>query len=65
MKKAVKRQRTILGVVMREVQRKSDTQTLAIAAGSAHAGVPASQKVISDLLTLFERAERIRTQAAP
>ena len=62
MGKAVKRQRTILGVVMREVQRKLDTQAQALACGSAHAGVPSSPKAISDLLTLLERAERIRTQ---
>lgn len=45
---------------MREVQRKLDT--LALAAGSAHAGVPFNPKVICDLLPLIERAERIRTQ---
>jgi transposase, IS5 family len=55
LKKAVKRQRTILGVVMREVQRKLEalapTQTTTPTA-SAH----------SALNTLLERAERIRTQ---
>jgi hypothetical protein len=35
LKKTVKRQRTILGVVMREVQRKLDAQAQAIAAGGA------------------------------
>lgn len=62
MKKAIKRQRTILGVVMREVERKLDTQTITLAAGSTKASVPASPKALSDLLTLLERAERIRTQ---
>ena len=47
MKKAVKRQRTILGVVMREVQRKLDVQTLAIASGSAHVDMPSCLKEIS------------------
>lgn len=50
LKKAVKRQRTILGVVMREVQRKFDALT---------APVPAA---LSALKTWLERAERIRTQ---
>ena len=62
LRKVVKRQRTILGVVMRDVQRKLDTQTLTLAAGSAHAGVPFSPKALGDLLMLIERAERIRTQ---
>lgn len=52
MRKTVKRQRTILGVVMREVERKLETQT----------AVPSSLKAIRDLRTLPARAERIRTQ---
>jgi len=52
LKKTVKRQRTILGVVMREVKRKLETQTM----------TPSSPKAISDLSTLLARAERIRTQ---
>lgn len=52
MRKTVKRQRTILGVVMREVERKLETQT----------AVPSSPKAVSDLRTLLTRAERIRTQ---
>ena len=52
LKKAVKRQRTILGVVMRETQRKL----------KAPGFVPAHPKALSDLLVLLERAERIRTQ---
>ena len=52
MRKTVKRQRTILGVVMREVDRKLET----------HTTVPSSPKAISDLRTLLARAERIRTQ---
>jgi transposase, IS5 family len=58
LKKAVKRQRTILGVVMREVQRKSNalapTETRTTAAPTASARCA--------LNTLLERAERIRTQ---
>ena len=52
LKKTVKRQRTILGVVMREVERKLETQAVA----------SSSPKAISDLRTLLARAERIRTQ---
>jgi len=58
----VKRQRTILGVVMREVQRKQDADRAAAAAGGAPANEPSSPKALSDLTTLMERAERIRTQ---
>ena len=57
----VKRQRTILGVVMREVQRKLAVDRAAVAAGGAPAQ-PCSPKALSDLVTLMERAERIRTQ---
>ena len=64
LKKAVKRQRTILGVVMREVQRKLDA--LAAAAGtptSAPAAASAAPPTaLSALRTWLERAERIRTQ---
>ena len=69
MRRSVKRQRTILGIVMREVQRKLDAQSLALAAGSAHVQAPSSpkelganQKAITQLQSLLERAERIRTQ---
>ena len=62
LRKAVKRQRTILGVVMREVQRKLDAHKAAAAAGGASAHEASSTKAHSDLLTLMERAERIRTQ---
>ena len=69
MKKAVKRQRTLLGIVLREVERKLDTRTQLLAAGSAHMEeascsqeIGAKQKAISQLRTLLERAERIRTQ---
>jgi IS5 family transposase len=59
LRKAVKRQRTILGVVMREVQRKLDAYTAAD-------GVPAhearSATALDSLRTWLERAERIRTQ---
>ena len=62
LKKTVKRQRTILGVVMREVQRKLDAQTQAVANGGEPAGVPSSANAIGDLRMWLERAERIRTQ---
>jgi IS5 family transposase len=62
LRKTVKRQRTILGVVMREVQRKLDADRAAVAAGGAPAHEAASPKVLSDLHTLLQRAERIRTQ---
>jgi transposase, IS5 family len=54
LKKAGKRQRTILGVVMREVQRKLDTVKSATTTPTASAP--------SALTTLLERAERIRRQ---
>ena len=62
LRKTVKRQRTILGVVMREVQRKLDADKAAVATGGAPAHEPASPKAISDLMMWLERAERIRTQ---
>ena len=61
LKKTVKRQRTILGVVMREVQRKLDADRQAIAAGSP-CHEPDDPKAISELMMWLERAERIRTQ---
>ena len=62
LRKAVKRQRTILGVVMREVQRKLDANKAAVAADGASTHEPGSAKAISDLGVWLERAERIRTQ---
>lgn len=62
LKKVVKRQRTILGVVMREVQRKLDAQAHAIAAGGAPQNEPAGATALGALKTLLERAERIRIQ---
>jgi transposase, IS5 family len=62
LRKTLKRQRTILGVVMREVQRKLDAEQAAVAAGGAPAHEANSPKALSDLATLMERAERIRTQ---
>jgi IS5 family transposase len=62
LKKVVKRQRTILGVVMREVQRKLDAQAQAIATGGAPDKEPAGATALGALKTLLERAERIRTQ---
>ena len=52
LKRVVKRQRTILGIVMREVQRKREAADFA----------PAQPKAVSDLMMWLERAERIRTQ---
>ncbi len=52
MKRVVKRQRTILGVVLREVQRKLGLP------GS----LPSNPKALSDLQMRIARAERIRTQ---
>ena len=63
LRKAVKRQRTILGVVMREVQRKLDAQAVVAAvAADGPALTPADPAAPSPLKTLLERAERIRTQ---
>ena len=62
LKRTVKRQRTILGVVMREVQRKLDAQTQAIAAGGQPEREPSGPTALSDLKMWLERAERIRTQ---
>jgi IS5 family transposase len=50
LRRTVKRQRTILGIVLREVQRKLPTATSLCAAALSH------------LNTLLARAERIRTQ---
>jgi IS5 family transposase len=61
LKRTVKRQRTILGVVIREVQRKLDAQTELLAAGGAPCNEP-DPKALSDLQMWIERAERIRTQ---
>ena len=52
LKRVVKRQRTILGIVIREVQRKMQAADFA----------PESPKAVSDLMMWLERAERIRTQ---
>ena len=52
LRRVVKRQRTILGIVMREVQRKMQAADFA----------PDHPKAVSDLTMWLERAERIRTQ---
>ena len=62
LRKTVKRQRTILGVVMREVQRKLDADRAAVAAGGAPVHEASCPAALSGLTTLLERAERIRTQ---
>ena len=50
LRRVIKRQRTILGSVLREVERKLDT------------AIPESPTTIARLKTLLERAERIRAQ---
>ncbi len=52
MKRVVKRQRTILGVVLREVERKLDLS----------GATPSSPMALSDLHMWIGRAQRIRTQ---
>jgi hypothetical protein len=52
LKRTVKRQRTVLGIVMREVRRKLDAPGFE----ATHA------KALSDLTMWLERAERVRTQ---
>lgn len=52
LKRTVKRQRTVLGIVMREVRRKLAAPGFA----ATHA------KALSDLTMWLERAERVRTQ---
>jgi len=61
LRKVVKRQRTILGVVMRDVQRKLDDQARTVTAGGAPDKAPTAT-ALGALKTLLERAERIRTQ---
>ena len=50
LKRTLKRQRTILGIVIREVKRKLET------------AVPDSALALTQLQTILERAERIRAQ---
>ena len=52
LKRTVKRHRTVLGIVMREVQRKLD----------ATGFVATNAKALTDLRMWLERAERVRTQ---
>jgi transposase, IS5 family len=61
LRKVVKRQRTILGVVMRDAQRKLDDQAQAVTANSAPDKAPTAA-ALAALKALLERAERIRTQ---
>jgi transposase, IS5 family len=60
LRKTVKRQRTILGVVMRKVQRKLDALTLAD--GGQPERQPSGPKALAELQISLQRAERIRTQ---
>ena len=62
LRQTVKRQRTILGVVMREVQRRLDADKAAVAAGGVPAALAQHPKAQSDLTMWLARAERIRTQ---
>jgi transposase, IS5 family len=62
LRRTVKRQRSILGVVMREVQRKLDADQTAVAAGGAPANEPGRPTALADLAMWLQRAERIRTQ---
>jgi transposase, IS5 family len=69
LKKAVKRQRTILGVVMREVQRKLEAMKPSETTSVKPATTPTTSTTttptaagLNALATLLERAERIRTQ---
>jgi len=62
MKRVVKRQRTILGVVLREIKRKLDLSVNAPLNGEESGGTPSNPKALSDLWMWLERAERIRTQ---
>jgi transposase, IS5 family len=57
LRRVLKRQRTILGIVIRDARR--GLQALLERQGS---GEPQRDKAISDLSTVLERAERIRTQ---
>jgi len=52
LRKVLKRQRTILGIVIRNVQRRLESADFA----------PEHPKAVSDLMMWLERAERIRTQ---
>jgi IS5 family transposase len=62
LRRTVKRQRTILGVVMREAQRKLDAQRQAIVAGGRPEREPTGPTALSELQMWLQRAERIRTQ---
>ncbi len=63
LKKAVKRQRTILGVVMREVQRKLEAMKSSSPTTTTTTSTTTPvASTLSGLNTLLERAERIRTQ---
>lgn len=62
LRRTVKRQRTILGVVMREVQRKLGADQAAVAEGGAPAHEPGWPTALANLAMWLQRAERIRTQ---
>ena len=62
MRRTVKRQRTILGVVLREAQRKLDAQMQAVAAGGRPERGPSGPTALAELQMWLGRAERIHTQ---
>ena len=62
LRRTVKRQRTILGVVLREAQRKLDAQMQAIAAGGRPEREPSGPTALAELQMWLGRAERIHTQ---
>jgi hypothetical protein len=63
LRKTVKRQRTILGVVMREVQRKLDAQTQAVAAGGRPEREPSGPTALGEL-KMWLRARRAHPHPA-
>ena len=52
----------MLGIVMREVQRKLDVRAQVVAEGGTPLVEPASRTALPELMKWMERAERIRTQ---
>lgn len=62
LRRTLKRQRTILGVLMREVQRKLQAHRAVVADANVPTHETSNPKAIEHLSTLLERAERIRTQ---
>jgi transposase, IS5 family len=61
--KTIKRQRTVLGVVMRDVQRKLDAAVAAGGTTLATTSTQTSGKALSDLALWLQRAQRIHSQS--